>query len=441
MERYEKYKDSGVEWIGEIPNDWELLRLKYASEIIGRIGFRGYTIADIVEKNLGAISLSPSNISNQKLNLDECTYISWEKYDESPEIQIFPRDIVMVKTGSTIGKVAIIPDFTDKITINPQLVVLKNLKLDPKFIYYTITSRYFQSLFVIYSAGGSTPAISQEKMNNFSFVAPPSLTEQTAIANYLDKKTSELDALITKKEKLIELLKEERTAIINQAVTKGLNQDVEMKDSGVEWLDIVPKHWKVKRLKYLGEAIGGLTYSPNQVVESSKYGKLVLRSSNIQKGKLELNDNVYVNMEISEKLTLKKGDILICSRNGSRHLIGKNICIDERTAGQTFGAFMMIFRAEEWRFLYYFFNSQIFSSQSSLFLSATINQLTAGTINSFLIAIPNSFEEQTAIAEYLDKKTTELDLIVSKTNQEITLLKEYKTALIAEVVTGKVKVF
>ncbi|WP_138478013.1 restriction endonuclease subunit S [Dyadobacter bucti] len=207
------------------------------------------------------------------------------------------------------------------------------------------------------------------------------------------------------------------------------------KDSGVEWIGNVPSHWKIKKLKFIGEAIGGLTYSPNDVVESSKEGKLVLRSSNIQNGKLELSDNVYVNLEISEKLTLKKGDILICSRNGSRHLIGKNIYIDEQMEGQTFGAFMMIFRTKEWRFLYQYFNSQIFSSQSSLFLSATINQLTSGTINSFLIAIPDSLEEQTAIANYLDKKTSELDTLISKKEKLIELLKEERTAIINQAVT------
>ncbi|MBI2259350.1 MAG: hypothetical protein HYU67_10690 [Flavobacteriia bacterium] len=101
------------------------------------------------------------------------------------------------------------------------------------------------------------------------------------------------------------------------------------KDSGVKWLGEIPSHWNVTKLKYIGNAIGGLTYTPNDIVEDETKGKLVLRSSNIQDGKLSLVDNVYVKSDISEKLTLKKGDILICSRNGSQHLIGKNICIDE----------------------------------------------------------------------------------------------------------------
>ena len=207
------------------------------------------------------------------------------------------------------------------------------------------------------------------------------------------------------------------------------------KDSGIEWLGEIPSNWKVTKLKFIGDAIGGLTYSPNDVVENESEGKLVLRSSNIQDGKLSLKDNVYVNLDISEKLTLKKGDILICSRNGSQHLIGKNICIDERTEGNTFGAFMMIFRSKYFSFLNHFFNSPIFTSQSGLFLTATINQLTSSTLNNFYIAIPDSISEQTAIANYLDHKTTQIDTLIAKKEQFISLLQEERTAVINQAVT------
>lgn len=214
----------------------------------------------------------------------------------------------------------------------------------------------------------------------------------------------------------------------------------EYKDSGIKWLGLVPSHWKITRLKFIGNSIGGLTYSPNDIVNSNDEGFLVLRSSNIQKGKLDLSDSVYVKAEVPEKLKLLKGDILICSRNGSKRLIGKNICIDERTEGNTFGAFMMIFRSKNWRFLSKFFNSPIFTSQSSLFLTTTINQLTSGTLNNFYIAIPEDEEEQEQIASFLDKKTSEIDNLIEKKEKEIQYLKEYKKKLISEVVTGKIDV-
>ncbi len=204
------------------------------------------------------------------------------------------------------------------------------------------------------------------------------------------------------------------------------------KDSGIEWIGDIPEHWDIKRLKYIGDSIIGMTYSPKEIVQ--KDGTLVLRSSNIQKGKLSLKDTVYISKDVPERLVVRKGDILICSRNGSRRLIGKNITIDKRTEGETFGAFMTVFRTEQYKFISQYFNSQVFSGQSGLFLTATINQLTINTLNNFYTALPPK-QEQTKIANYLDQKTTEIDQLIS---QKETLLKHYaeeKTAIINQAVT------
>jgi len=214
-----KMKDSGVEWIGDIPVHWDIARITNVCKIFGRIGYRGYTISDIVQEGEGVVSLSPSNILGQVIVHKEDTYITWEKYFESPEIQIFPDDIVLVKTGSTIGKVAIIPPGEPEMTLNPQLVVLKNILQYPKFLYYIMTASYFQSYFDIYTAGGSTPAISQEKINNFRIVFPASVSEQTSISNYLDDKTTEFDLTIKKIGSEIELLQQYRTALISEVVS------------------------------------------------------------------------------------------------------------------------------------------------------------------------------------------------------------------------------
>lgn len=206
------------------------------------------------------------------------------------------------------------------------------------------------------------------------------------------------------------------------------------KDSGIEWIGEIPVNWRLTRVKFLGDAFGGVTYTPNDITENEN-DFLVLRSSNIQNGLLSLSDNVYINAEIPEKKIVRKGDILICSRNGSKHLIGKNICIDEKLEGETFGAFMMVFRSDNWRFLSHFFNSPIFKSQSGLFLTSTINQLTSGTLNNFYLAIPESRDEQTQIANYLDQKTAEIDTLIAKKEQLIKLLEEERTAMINQAVT------
>ncbi len=206
------------------------------------------------------------------------------------------------------------------------------------------------------------------------------------------------------------------------------------KDSGIEWIGEIPENWQVNRLKYIGQSIIGIIYSPDDVVYSSKNAKLVLRASNIQDGELSLTDSVYVNTDIRENQILKKGDILICSRSGSENLIGKNILIDEDVVGETFGAFMTVFRTDIPDFVYNYFNSQVFKGQTALFKTSTINQLTVNTLNNFVIALP-PIEEQTSIASFLDRKTSEIDEIIADKKRLLELYEEEKTAIINQAVT------
>jgi len=211
-------KDSGVEWIGKIPRDWIKTKLKHVTNIYGRIGYRGYTVEDIVDEGEGVITISPSNIKNDVFSTKNSTYITWDKYYESPEIQIFTNDIILVKTGSTIGKTSIIPEDVPEMTINPQLVVLKDVKLFPKYLYYQTTCRFIKESFLVEQTGSSTPTISQLKVNEFPLLQP-SLLEQQQIVEYLDKQTEEIDTLIQLEQKKIDTLKEYRQSLISEVVT------------------------------------------------------------------------------------------------------------------------------------------------------------------------------------------------------------------------------
>lgn len=195
----------------------------------------------------------------------------------------------------------------------------------------------------------------------------------------------------------------------------------------------MPAHWTVKRLKHLGEAIIGLTYGPEDVVDEGE-GTLVLRSSNVQERQLALGDNVFVSKSIPEKLRTRCGDILICSRNGSRALIGKNAMIDAESAGSTFGAFMTVFRSKSNSFLLQVFNSPVFDYQSGTFLTSTINQLTVGNLRSFEVPTP-PLSEQAQIARFLDYETGRIDALIEKQQQLIALLKEKRQAVISHAVT------
>jgi len=240
------------------------------------------------------------------------------------------------------------------------------------------------------------------------------------------------------KKKLITLLNEQKQSIISHAVTRGLDPNVRLKASGIEWLGDIPEHWEIRRLRYVGEVILGLTYKPSDIVDKNE-GILVLRSSNVQNGQISLLDNVYVKTEVPKKIITRKGDILICSRNGSRALIGKNAKISQEVVGETFGAFMTIFRSEFSDYLHYVFNSQLFEYQSGSFLTSTINQLTVDNLKNFKIPLPSS-EEQIAIVSYLDDNSNRLDGLIDKANDAVILLSEYRTSMISDIVTGKIDV-
>jgi restriction endonuclease S subunit len=206
------------------------------------------------------------------------------------------------------------------------------------------------------------------------------------------------------------------------------------KDSGIEWIGEIPDYWEATKLKFVGESIIGIIYSPDDVVNEGE-GILVLRSSNIQDGKLAFDDCVYVNKVVPDRHLTKAGDILLCARNGSAHLVGKAAYIDKKNEGTSFGAFMSIVRSQFGKYLFYFFSSQVFKAQTGLFSTSTINQLTSDTLNNMFISFPRNEQEQTAIASYLDRKTAEIDALIADKKRLLDLYEEEKTALINQAVT------
>lgn len=211
-------KQSGVEWIGNVPKHWEVCKLKHYSQVFGRIGFRGYNQTDLVNEGEGAITLSPSNMQNGILNYDKCSYLSWKKYYESPEIMIYNDDVLFVKTGSTYGKISYVADLPMEATINPQIVVFKNIKGNNKYLYYLLSNDIVQ-MQVSLTVGGSTiPTLSQESILNYIVPLAPKV-EQAAIASYLDHKCATIETSISNAQHQIELLQEYKQSLITEVVT------------------------------------------------------------------------------------------------------------------------------------------------------------------------------------------------------------------------------
>jgi type I restriction enzyme S subunit len=218
LEPHTKLVFSGNDWLGEVPEQWAVRRIKEICTLVGRIGFRGYSVDDLVSENEGAISMSPSNMVDGLVNLDKCTWLSWEKYYESPEIQIKAKDVIMVKTGSTIGKTAFVECVETPMTINPQLMIFKEVKCNERFLFYYLISKIIQDVIPLHNTGSTIPTMTQEGIGKLP-VPYPDLVEQTAIAEYLDWETAKLDQLSKNVGDVIERLQEYRSALITAAVT------------------------------------------------------------------------------------------------------------------------------------------------------------------------------------------------------------------------------
>ncbi len=417
-------KLSHIEWIGKIPKHWGMCRIKNWASFINGFAFKSNELT--TDKLVPVIRIS--DIQNGNLDYTSCL-----TFDYSNRLQAYlikHNDIIIAMSGATTGKTALVK--SDAMAyINQRVGIIRNAE---KYIYYCLNTDMFSEYVNLLSAGSAQPNISMGQILNFSIPYIPK-EKQQAIADYLDGECARIDGIVTTQRQIIERLKEYKKSVITEAVTRGLNPDAPMKDSGIDWIGKIPEHWEVRRIKTLGEYRNGLTYNPENMVDESN-GTLVLRSSNIQNGKIVLDDNVFVNTIIPEQLLVHKGDIIICSRNGSRELVGKNALIKEDIMA-SFGAFMMIFRTNYPEYISYILNSAIFSYYLSTFFTATINQLTGSNFGNMQIVFCPDLNEQQEIIDYLDKECARIDTIIEKRERMIELMTEYKKSLIYECVTGK----
>ena len=415
-------EDFQADWTKNIPEHWEVRRLKFVaktiagqsppSEIVSAFTGRYPFLQGNAE--FGATSPSPR--------------LSCEKPNKSAE----PGDILL-SVRAPVGAMNI----ADQIYgIGRGLCAIRaNTDIYQEFLYHTLTTT--KETLKGASTGSTYDAVSIGDVASISTPVPPP-EEQAAIVRFLDDADQRIRAYVSAKERLIALLEEERQALVHQAVTRGLDPNVKLKSSGVEWLGDVPEHWELRRIRNLGQAIIGLTYSPQDIVNKDE-GKLVLRASNISGGRIVDADNVYVRSPVPDKLVLREGDILICSRSGSRNLIGKNARIESTMLGATFGAFMTILRGRNNDYLHQVFNSKLFEYQSGAFLTSTINQLTLGILNDMKIPFPPA-GEQRSILQHLKQATKTVDVTIDRSRRQTALMKEYRTRLIADVVTGQLDV-
>lgn len=435
--RYDKYKDSGIAWIGEIPEHWKIIDLKYLSDIRGRIGFRGYTVSDLVSEGEGAFVIGGKHINQCVLNMESPDYISWDKYYESPEIMVSKGDIVMAQRG-TLGKVAIIEYDINEATINPSLVLIKNIKCQGKFLYYYLNSESTLTLISILNTATAVPMISQNQIENMPIPIPSSI-EQQSIATYLDQKCGEIDELITLQEEMITKLQSYKQSVITEAVTKGLGKNVPLKDSGIEWIGEIPEHWEVKRLKNV--------CSTNNASLSDKTSKefefdyVDIGSVSFELGIHKTEKYTFQNAPSRARKIARLGDIIVSTVR--TYLRAIDIINSEEKVKYIYSTGFAILSPLKnilSEFMIYICRSEYFTNQVSIYSTGinypSINDTALKMINIVMPPLP----EQQSIANYLDQKCSEIDELISIKQQKIEKLKDYKKSLIFECVTGKRKV-
>ena len=441
MNKYDSYKDSGVEWIGEIPSHWNFGDMRY--QLSNNDG--GVWGKDIEGDNEGTVVIRSTEITiDGKWDLSD----PMRRLLSNSEIEktlLFEGDIVLTKSSGSpdhIGKSVIVNTKVENLKCCYSNFVqrIRFKKSNPKLYHYILNNyivreqyRYLtQSSIGLGNLNGTT-------LNEVKLPFIP-LSEQQQIVSFLDTKTSLIDSLIEKTQLKIELLKEKRTSLINEVVTKGLNPNVEMKDSGVEWIGEIPISWTVPKMSYL---LKGITDGTHGTHERVNEGELFLSSKNVTNKGIFIGENEsQITTEEHKKIVKKgypiKGDILI-TVVGS---IGRS-CVYEYDYPISFQRSVCFLRFKE-TINEYFMNFLIQSDVIQFQLLKNTKKSTQGGIymndlKRFDMILP-SITEQQQIVEYLDKQTEKIDKTISIQEKRIELLKEYRQSLISEVVTGKRKV-
>jgi len=440
---YPAYKDSGVPWLGKIPAHWEVKRIKHTSYIKGRIGWKGLRSEEFIDE--GPYLITGTDLVNGQVVWESCYHVNEERYNEDPYIIVRENDLLITKDG-TIGKTAIVRNFTGKATLNSGIFLVrpKNKNYIVDYLYWLLNSHVFTA-FIDYSKVGST--ISHLYQNIFVELKFPIPTgaEQQAVSQFLLKETAKIDALVAKKERQIELLQEKRTALISRAVTRGLDPNVPLKDSGIDWLGHIPAHWTFQKLKYVSSI---RLSSVDKKFADAEISVLLCNYVDVYYNKyitpnINFMEATATNREIDE-FKLKKGDVLITKDSESWDDIAIPAYVLEELDGVLCGYHLAQIRsyADIVNSEYLFWSFYATGINYQFKVAATgITRYGLGKywLDNAFILVP-SIEEQRAIADFLERETAKIDALITKIRGSIDKLKEYRTALISAAVTGKIDV-
>ena len=434
MNKYQSYKPSSVEWVGDIPNSWEETRLKYIGNLYG--GLTGKSGEDFKQDD------NPNNkpyipytniFRNTYISKNHVDYVVLEDGENQNKVQKFDLFFLMSsETYQDLGKPCILIDDIEELYLNSFCKGFRVNRIDvnPLFLNYQLLGSIHKELISIEGRGFTRINLRQDRLNETPIFLPP-LKEQLQIVQFLDEKTEVIDRLISTKERKVTLLKEQRTSLIYQVITKGLNPNVKMKNSGVEWIGEIPEHWGIKKLKHLCDIIYGIS-PPDTTYNDEGIGEVLINGP-VEYSETDFGLTRSLKWTTEPKKFSKKGSLLFCLRGSTTGRM--NITHQDVSIGR--GVCSINSRESQWFMIYSMFIVRIYIQK--LISGSTFPSVVKDDVDNYQICNP-SLEEQIQIVDFLDSKTKEIDDMVLLEQKKIDLLKEYRQSLISEVVTGKVKV-
>ncbi len=436
LEKYSSYKDSGVVWLGEIPDHWATQKMKYLGKMFaGLTDKKGDDFAKEISEDKMPFIPFTNVCNNLKIDKNQMQYVKIKPYEKQNKVQ--KNDIIFLMSSETlddIGKCSIYLD-EEQFYLNSFCKGFrpKTFAVYAEFLNFLLQSKTYRNYFALVGRGFTRINIKQEYINDLFTVLPPK-EEQIKISSFLDKKTAQIDEVISQKEKLIELLKERKQIVINDAVTKGLDKNVEFVDSGIEWIGVIPKHWEIEKGKRLFQQMKRPVRDTDEIVTCFRDGEVTLRTNRRTDGFTNaLKEHGYQG--------IRKGDFVIHNMDAFAGAIGIS-----DSDGKSTPVYSVCRPWDE---------SMVFSEYYAKYLRNL-------ALQDFILSLAKGIrerstdfrfkdfgeleyplppkDEQLQIVEYIETQTAKIDNAIALQQNYISKLKEYKSSLIDSVVTGKVKV-
>lgn len=434
----EQMKPSGLVWMGDIPQNWDIKRVKYLASLKGRIGWQGLTSDEYIDE--GPYLITGIDFKDGGIDWDNCVHISEKRWAEAPEIHIKNGDLLITKDG-TVGKVAIVSGLDGKASLNSGVLLVRTYEnFDKRFLFWVLQSEEFWTWFRLKNAGNSTIIhLYQGDFAEFGYTFPE-IEEQQQIAAFLDAQCAKIDGIIADIEKQIETLQKYKKSLITETVTKGLDKSAPMKDSGIEWIGEIPIEWKVEPIKYRVDFFNGDRGEnyPSKA-EMLTEGVPFINAGHLLNDGLDMENMDFISEEkyrVMGGVKLQENDILYCLRGS----VGKNAILSINRG--TVASSLVALRSKNIsaKFLYYSLNSNIDEVQRFLWDNGTAQpNLSAENLGKFKICLP-PYNEQKAIVSFLDSKCANIDAILIQKEKALSVLQQHKKSLIYEYVTGKKRV-